>query len=151
MGFIWWFIPDQALPLVFIAGCLLLMLGWRGTGASLMASALLLPVLSPFVEAFMAAMPPWIALAILVVVALSFMRGLAALLLGEVAAGHMIGALAADVVRWTFLALFVMPFRLAFGALRAASSTPAFRPRFGSGEDLEPRERNSLRRRRQGE
>lgn len=150
MGFIWWFIPDQALPLVFLAGCVLLMLGWRGTGVSLMTSALLLPILSPFVEAFMAAMPPWIALAILVIVGLSFMRGLTALLLGEVAAGHMIGVLAADVVRWTFLALFVMPFRLIFG-LRAAASTRGFRPPSGSGEDLDPQERNVLRRRRRGE
>ncbi len=150
MGFMWWFIPDQALPLVFLAGCILLMLGWRGPGVSLMASALLLPILSPFVEAFVAAMPPWIALAILVVVALSFMRGLAALLLGEVAAGHMIGVLAADVVRWTFVGLFVMPFRLIFG-LRAAASTRGFRPPSGPGEDLNRQERNGPRRRRRGE
>src|SRR5713226_7950174 len=102
MGFIWWLMPDEALPLVFVAGCILLMLGWRGTGVSLMASALLIPVLSPFVESFVASLPPWIALAILVLVGFSFLRGLAALLLGEHAASHMIGSLGADVIRSIF-------------------------------------------------
>jgi hypothetical protein len=79
---------------------------------------LLFALLGPIVEGVMGELPPWIALVLLLVIALALLRGLAALVLGCRAAGHMVGILAADMVRVALLAV-LFPFRLVWRAVRA--------------------------------
>lgn len=114
----WLFLPDEALLLVMMAAGLLLMLGFRRVAGGLLATALLLPLLSPFVEALMSGLPAWVSLVILVVLGLTIFRALASLFLGRRAAAHMVGILAADVVRFLVRCLF-WPVRVLGRACRA--------------------------------
>jgi uncharacterized membrane protein YozB (DUF420 family) len=111
-------VPDSALPLVLVAAAFLLILGFRRTAGGLFAVALLLPVLGPFVEALIDALPPWVTLLIGVIVVLMLLQLLASVFIGRRAAAHMVGILAADVVRLVVLCL-LLPFRWLLRACRA--------------------------------
>jgi hypothetical protein len=137
-GFIWWLLPDQALPVVFGAGCLILVLGFWRAGLGLMIPVLLMPVVSPIVERTMAKLPPWAALALLALAGLSLLRGLASLVLGRSAANLLLAALALGFVRLILLVLVVAPLRLAhavfaasFRGLMTTSRTPGGFPARG--------------------
>jgi hypothetical protein len=110
-------LPDEALPLVIVAAGLLMILGFRRAGLGVLGTALLLPVLSPFIEALFGELPPWVSFVVLAFVGLAILRGLAALLIGERAADHMTGSLAADVVRFVVGMLF-FPLRAVWWAIR---------------------------------
>jgi hypothetical protein len=107
----WVVLPDEALILLIAAAGLLLILGFRGLAGSLLAMAVLLPMLAPFVEALMSELPLWVAVGILLVIGLAILRAFASLFLGRRAADHMVGILAADVVRLLVLGL-LWPFRM---------------------------------------
>jgi hypothetical protein len=116
-------IPDEALILVIVAIGFGLMLGIiRGKAAASMIGGLLLfIVLGPFVEALLEVLPWWLTLVLLGVVLLSLLRAFSSLLLGSRASDHMVGILAADVVRFCFLGVFqilLMPFRIVGWLLR---------------------------------
>jgi amino acid transporter len=117
MGLLWTLIPDEALILVIAAIGLGLILGIiRGkTAVSMIGGIVLMLLLEPFVESLFAALPWWLTIAVLVVLVLSLLRGLSGLVLGGRASDHMVGILAADIVRFCFVGFFqilAMPFRL---------------------------------------
>jgi hypothetical protein len=74
-------------------------------GLGLMAAA------APLLDALCDMLPWWVQLLLLVWTLCSLLRWAAGLFLGEEAATHMTGALAADVVRGLFRLLF-LPFRI---------------------------------------
>lgn len=116
-GALWALLPDEALPLVIMVAGLLMILGFRRTGLGMLGTALLLPVIAPFVEALFGELPPWVSLAILAFFGLAILRGMAALVIGQRAADTMVGSLAADVVRLVVGMLF-FPLRVAWWAFR---------------------------------
>ena len=116
-GALWALLPDEALPLIIMGAGLMIILGFRRAGLSVLGAALLLPVLSPFIEALFGELPPWVSLVILAFIGLAILRGLAALLIGQRAADHMTGSLAADVVRVVVGMLF-FPLRAVWWAIR---------------------------------
>lgn len=119
MSVLWMLLPDGALLLVIVGIGLATILGLLRGGAafSLLGVVLLFALLGPFAEGIAGMLPPWIALALLVVVGLTLLRGAAALFLGRRASDHMVGILAADVVRVGIVLLF-FPFRLLARILR---------------------------------
>lgn len=112
---LWTLLPDEALPLVIMVAGLMMVIGFRRAGLSLLGLALLTPILAPFVEALIAELPPWVSLIILILVGFSLLRGLSVLLIGPRATDHMVGSLAADIVRPVASLLFF--FLLVGGAL----------------------------------
>ena len=108
-------LPDEALPLIIMVAGLMMVIGFRRIGLSLLSLALLTPILAPFVEALIAELPPWVSLVILILVGLSILKGLSVLLIGPRATDHMVGSLVAATVRPVVSILFF--FLLVGGAL----------------------------------
>ncbi len=110
-GALWMLMPDAAMPLVVLGVGLAVLFGFlRGRAAlALLFGLLVLPILlAPFVETAMAELPAWISLAVLLLLLLAILRGVAALLIGRAAAAEMVGHIAAQAV----IALFALPFRM---------------------------------------
>lgn len=119
---LWAFLPDEAIPLLVAGIGLLAIVGLlRGRRlASVLLPVLLLPIVSPFVESAVATLPGWVSLALIAIIVLSLARAAASVLLGRRAAEHMVGILAADLVR-SALSLLFLPIRLAFRVGRSLS------------------------------
>lgn len=100
---VWWFIPIEALSLIIL--CMGVLVLFRIVRASRLVfpviSLLMLPVIGPLLEALFDLLPLWVVLSVLLILAISVFRGVAACFIGERAADEMTGALAADVVRGT--------------------------------------------------
>jgi hypothetical protein len=116
-GVLWALLPDEVLPLIIMVAGLMMIVGLRRAGLSVLVTALLLPVLAPFVEALFGELPVWVSFVVLAFIGLAILRGLAALLIGQRAADTMVGSLAADVVR-IVVGLLFFPLRAAWWALR---------------------------------
>jgi hypothetical protein len=93
--------------------------------AALLGFIVLLLVTGPFVDSlidtFLAFAPWWFLLLLGIVVLFSLLGALSRFLMGREATGHMVGTLAADVVRFGFRTMFgllALPFRLLFGGQR---------------------------------
>lgn len=116
---LWMLLPDEALPLLIVGIGLALILGLvsRSAAFGLVGLMLLFALLGPIVEGVMGGMPPWISLVILAVVILVLLKGMARLVLGGRAADHMVGILAADLVRLA-VRLMMLPFRAIYWAVR---------------------------------
>jgi hypothetical protein len=116
MQWLMFFIPDEALVLVIALIGLGLIVGFlrpRSAGR-LLGGVVLMLLLAPLVESFIAALPWWVNLLLLFGVGWSLIRGLSRLVLGGRAADHMVGILAADAVRALFRTVFfalTLPFR----------------------------------------
>ena len=123
MSVLWMLLPDGALLLVICGIGLATIFGLLRGGAafSLLGVVLLFALLGPFVEGIAGILPPWISLALLVVLGLALLRGAAALVLGRRASDHMVGILAADVVRLIVI-LLLFPFRWLGRLLRAVGN-----------------------------
>jgi hypothetical protein len=108
MNILWWLLPDEAMILVIAGIGLGLILGLiKGRPAmGILGGIVLSLILAPFVESLFGSLPSWISILILAAVGMAIFRGIASLFLGERAAGHMVGVLAADVVRFFFRLLF---------------------------------------------
>ena len=123
MSLLWTLLPDEALILVIAAigiGLLLGILSGR-KALSLIGGIALMVILAPFVEALFASLPLWLMLLLFVGLVLSFLRGLSSAVLGDRASDHMVGTLAADIVRFCFVGSFkllLMPFRIIGWLLR---------------------------------
>jgi len=119
MNTLWWLLPDEAMPLVIVGIGLALIVGLvRGrTGLGLLGMVVLVLLAGPFIDALLDTLPGWVILLLVLFVALALFRGVLSLLLGERAAGHAIGILAADVIRLCFGLLF-LPFRILWWAFR---------------------------------
>ena len=109
----WLFVPDEALPLLVVVSGLLVMLGFRQIGLTLLLGVLLLPLLGPFIEVLVSAIPPWLVIALAALLILGVLRGIAGLLIGRGAADVLVGELAADVVRFSISVFILGPLRLA--------------------------------------
>lgn len=93
--------------------------------ASLLGFVVLLMVTGPFIDflldTFLALAPWWLLLLLAMLIAFSLLGALSRMLIGRRATDHMVGTLAADVVRGGFriaFGLVALPFRLLFGAQR---------------------------------
>jgi hypothetical protein len=120
---LWMLLPDGLLPLVIAGIGLALMVGLlnRSAAFGLLGMLLLFAILSPIIEGVMGELPPWITVIIMAVVVLALLRGVASFVLGSRAADHMVGILAADLVRLT-LRLLILPFRALGGLVRLVSA-----------------------------
>jgi hypothetical protein len=109
------FLPDQAMVLVFAGVGLALIVGLisRRAAFNVIGCVVLLLVLSPFIEALIDGLPTWILLCLIGWVGLALMRAASNLLLGRRSTNHMVGILAADVVRGLFQIAFA-PLRWVF-------------------------------------
>jgi hypothetical protein len=119
MQLLWFFLPDEALVLVIAGIGLLLMLRVISGRAALglLGAVVLLLLASPFIDALMDALPGWLVLLLLAAILLWLFRVACGLFLGQRAADHMVGILAADTAR-LFFRLLLLPFRILGWALR---------------------------------
>jgi len=110
---LWLLLPEEALPLILIGGAFLIMLRIVSLRAVLGAVIFfaLLPVFSPIIESLFSVLPAWVTLLFFVGIGFSCLQAIATTLIGRRAADHMVGSLAADVVRFV-LKLAVLPLRL---------------------------------------
>lgn len=120
-------LPDEAAVLVIAGIGLALMVGVINLGAAFRYLGLvcLLLVLSPFVGSLLNLIPTIWLVPIVVMVALSMARSLATMLIGRGATEHMVGSLAASVVRGVFVCMF-LPFRMGFALLRWSFFGPRY-------------------------
>ena len=119
------FLPDSMMVFVIMIVGLCLMVGALSPrkAKQWLGYVVLLLITAPFYDVVLDMMPRWLLLALLVIAAWMLFRFIAEAVLGRAAAAHMMGILAADVVRGTFrliLILAAMPFRLVRYAFRAA-------------------------------
>lgn len=102
------FVPaEMAYLLVAVAG-LLMIVGFRAIAGWLFLAGVLLVLLPPFVEPLMDLVPWWGLVLIVGFFLMAVIRELASLIIGRSSTNHMIGILAADVVRATVLFPFVL-------------------------------------------
>jgi hypothetical protein len=108
-------LPDDALVLVIMGVGFALMIGLLSRGAAfrILGTVLLLVALGPMLDPLIDLIPWWAQILILAGIALAVLQALAAVFIGRLAAAHMVGILAADVVRFVFRALFA-PVRWVF-------------------------------------
>ena len=113
------FLPVELLPLLISAGGLLFIIGARRLAGAVIVLAIAIAVLPVVLAPMFDLMPAWLLVLVMVVLILGMILGilrwLSSLLIGRRATDHMIGALAADLVR----AVVVGSFRLAGRILRA--------------------------------
>lgn len=111
------FLPSEFIPVLIVVIGLGIMVGLvrLRAAAGVIGGIILLLLLSPFVETFVASLPWWLSLLILAGIGWVLIRGLLRLVLGAGAADEMIGSLAAAAVLGGFRGLFFLlflPFRL---------------------------------------
>jgi hypothetical protein len=117
---LWGFFPDQAIPVLIVGGALIsIVLGRRILG--FVVPLVLTLFLAPFLEALVGNLPWWMTASILLVLASALLRGAVGLFLGARAAGHLVGALATDVVHWLLKAMVAIPVHLVRGLIRIFS------------------------------
>ena len=102
------FLPDELLPLLLVAAGLCLIVGLRSTAFALAALAIATPFVGVIVGTLLDQLPWFVAAAILAFSVLSMARALSNLLIGRRSTDHMVGDLAADVVRFALK----LPFRV---------------------------------------
>jgi hypothetical protein len=120
---LWMLLPDGVLPLVIVGIGLALMVGLlnRSAAFGLLGMFLLFALLGPIVEGVMGGMPPWVGFFVFAVVILVLLKSIASLVLGRRAADHMVGILAADLVRLA-VRILLLPFRAVAGLVRLISA-----------------------------
>jgi hypothetical protein len=113
LNLFWWILPESALPLVIVAAAIGLITGLipRKVVFGLLGAVIAMLMLGPFISVLLDALPVWLLLILMVFIALSFCRAILNATLGQSATSHMVGFLAADVVRLFFRGLF-WPLRL---------------------------------------
>jgi len=114
------FLPDSALPLALVVGAFLVILGLTSARRvlGLVIGLALLPLLFPLFDRVFELLPWWVNVLVVLAIGLLLFRAISSLLIGQRAADHMTGNLAADVVRGV-LRLLTWPVRaLARAALR---------------------------------
>jgi hypothetical protein len=111
MGILLSFLPDEAIPLLFVGTGIAMTIGLvsRGAAFGFLGMLILWLLLSPFIPAVMDLLPRWVLGLLLLVVGISVMRAVSALFIGQHASNVMTGNLAADVVRFLFRVVFFFP------------------------------------------
>ena len=95
-------------PVVIIGAGLAMIVGARSLAAALLGTAMAIIFLPLLLAPLFDALPGWLLVVLLVFFALGMLRALFEMAIGKHSTDHMVGILAADVVRATLLA----PFRL---------------------------------------
>lgn len=110
---LWLLLPQEALPLLLVGGAVLVMFGIASIRTVLGALIVfaLTPIFSPIVEALFGALPAWLALLCFVGLGFWCVQAIATTVMGRGAAEHMVGSLAADLVRFVLKSAF-LPVRL---------------------------------------
>lgn len=119
MNFASMLLPDEAMPLLLVVIGLGVMLGFRQL-LGWIPSILLSFLLAPFISSLLGSLPPIVSILLIVGIVFWGIRGIFSLLLGQAAADHMVGALAAGVVRGAFMIVFALPMMLLRLLFRAA-------------------------------
>lgn len=101
-------LPEELLPLLLVGAGLCLILGLRALAVSLALVAITAPFIGVIAGAVLDLLPWYFVVAVLVFAVLSMLRAGSNLLLGRAATDHVVGDLAADVVRF----FIKLPFRL---------------------------------------
>lgn len=118
---LWGLIPDEAIPLLIVGAALLsIIVGRRVLG--FIIPLVISILLAPFVESLMASLPWWMTLLMLLALGLALLRGALGLFLGDRATGHLVGALATDVVHFMLKAVVAVPVFLVRSLLRIIAS-----------------------------
>lgn len=110
MSILWALLPDQFLPLVIPAiglAVILRILNLR-KAAAMIGGFCLLILSAPFVDALIGALPFWIILLMLPILAFALLGSLVRLMIGNGATDHLVGSLAADAIK----TLLFLPFRI---------------------------------------
>ncbi len=116
-----WFFPPELTIFLIIGGGLCLIFGLRKVAGSLFMAGILMAIVPPFVGPIVNLLPWWVLLLVTGFFFLAIFRGIASLIIGHSAANHMIGILAADVVRAMLLfpiAVIRLAVRLVVGFIR---------------------------------
>ncbi|MCU1264378.1 MAG: hypothetical protein JWM21_696 [Acidobacteria bacterium] len=110
MSLLWALLPDEFMPLAIAGIGLAVILGFLRLrkAAALIGGICLLLISGPFFDAIFDSLPTWIFLLMLPIAAILVIRWLVRLVIGERAADHLVGSLAADLCR----GLILLPFRL---------------------------------------
>jgi membrane-bound ClpP family serine protease len=119
------FLPDSMMVFVIVIIGLCLMVGALSPrkAKQWLGYVILLLVAAPFCDIILNMLPTWLWVVLVVIAAWMLFRFVAEAILGREGASHMMGILAADVVRGAFrllLCLVAAPFRLLRYALRTA-------------------------------
>lgn len=101
-------LPEELLPVLLVGAGLCLILGLRGLAAGLAVVAITAPFIGVIAGAVLDLLPWYFVVAVLVFAVLSMLRAGSNFLLGRAATDHVVGDLAADVVRF----FIKLPFRL---------------------------------------
>ena len=110
MRALWLLIPDEAMILIVVGLGLALMLRLLSGRAAvgILGALFLMLILGPFVEVLLESLPGWVGIVILVALCLMIVRTILSLCLGQRAADHTVGILAANAILFGLL----LPFRV---------------------------------------
>ena len=113
----------EVAPFLLIGIGLLVLLGVLRpqTVMSVIAVLLFMPFIAAFVEELFAVLPAWVGLLLLVAIGLTILRAITSAIIGRGPSDHMVGILAADVVRLVLrmaIWLVAFPFRTLARAAR---------------------------------
>ena len=109
------FMPPELVVFMIIGAGLAMIVGARSLAATLLGIAMAIIFLPVLLAPLFDALPGWLLVILLIFFALGMLRALFEMTIGKHSTDHMVGILAADVVRAALLA----PFRLIGWALRA--------------------------------
>lgn len=99
-------LPTEFVSLLIVASGVAMMVGAHSLGGKLFVAALAMAFLPFFLAPLFDAFPTWLLLGVLAVLALGVLRVAFDLVIGRRSTDHMVGILAADVVRYAFVASF---------------------------------------------
>lgn len=108
-------LPEVFLPFIIVAAGLCMILGLRTVAVSLLTLAVTAPFIGVIAGAVLEQLPWFLVLGVLVVAVMSILRAASNALIGRAATDHVVGDLAADVVRF----FIKLPFRVLGWSLRA--------------------------------
>lgn len=94
-----WFFPQELIVLLIVGAALCLILGLRKVAGSLFMAGILMTIVPPFLEPLLSSLPWWVLVLGAGFFLLAMFRQISSLLLGRSAANHMVGVLAADLVK----------------------------------------------------
>lgn len=109
------FVPPEFAVLLVVGAGLSMIVGARALAKTLLVFAMALVFLPVLLAPLFDALPTWLLLALMVFFGMGLVRAVFNLLIGKHSTDNMVGILAADVVRFAFLA----PFRLVGWLFRA--------------------------------
>ncbi len=110
-----WFLPDSMMPVLVVVLAIGLIVGIIKPRALwlLLSTILVILLAGPFVESLFAGLPGLVSLAVLAVLGWVLFRWMISAVLGEEAAGHVIGTFAVRALSGLVRLIF-LPFRLVF-------------------------------------